>query len=76
MVKLTLYKGDCLEVMKDLPDKSIDLIACDPPYGLSYNNEDLASHREAIFGGKQERMKPNGIKQMKKKRQWLCLRTS
>ena len=25
--------GDCLELMKDIPDKSIDLIVTDPPYG-------------------------------------------
>jgi site-specific DNA-methyltransferase (adenine-specific) len=28
-----LYLGDCLEVMKDIPDKSIDFILCDLPYG-------------------------------------------
>jgi len=30
---LTLYNGDCLEVMKEIPDKSVDLIICDLPYG-------------------------------------------
>lgn len=30
-----LYNGDCLEVMKDIPDKSVDLILCDPPYGTT-----------------------------------------
>ena len=25
--------GDCLELMKDLPDKSVDLFICDLPYG-------------------------------------------
>lgn len=30
-----LYKGDCLEVMKALPDNSVDLILCDLPYGTS-----------------------------------------
>lgn len=29
---ITLYCGDCLEVLKDIPDKSVDLIATDPPY--------------------------------------------
>jgi len=29
----TLLRGDCLEVMKTLPDKSIDLFVCDLPYG-------------------------------------------
>jgi site-specific DNA-methyltransferase (adenine-specific) len=33
MVELTLYHGDCLEVMKELPAQSVDLIICDLPYG-------------------------------------------
>ena len=31
---IDLRQGDCLEVMKDIPDKSIDLIVTDPPYGI------------------------------------------
>ena len=30
-----VYQGDCLEVMKDIPDKSIDMILCDLPYGTT-----------------------------------------
>jgi len=30
---IELLHGDCLELMKDIPDKSIDMILCDPPYG-------------------------------------------
>jgi len=33
MSELTLLNGDCLEIMKEIPDKSIDLIMCDLPYG-------------------------------------------
>ena len=33
MTTLTLQHGDCLELMKNLPDKSIDLFVCDLPYG-------------------------------------------
>ena len=33
MATLTLYNGDCLEIMKQIPEKSIDLIICDLPYG-------------------------------------------
>lgn len=29
---IELWHGDCLELMKDIPDKSIDLIVTDPPY--------------------------------------------
>ena len=32
-MELTLHNGDCLEVMKSIPDKSVDLIICDLPYG-------------------------------------------
>ena len=30
-----LLHGDCLELMKDIPDKSIDMILCDLPYGTT-----------------------------------------
>ena len=30
-----LYFGDCLDIMKDIPDNSIDLIATDPPYKVT-----------------------------------------
>ena len=30
-----LYKGDCLEIMPKLPEKSVDLILCDLPYGVT-----------------------------------------
>lgn len=35
-----LVQGDCLEVMKGLPDKSIDAIICDLPYGTTQNKWD------------------------------------
>ena len=33
-----IIHGDCLEYMKTLPDKSIDLILTDPPYGIDYQS--------------------------------------
>ena len=30
-----LLNGDCMEIMKGIPDKSIELILCDPPYNLA-----------------------------------------
>lgn len=30
---IDLYNGDCLEIMKQIPDKSVDMILCDLPYG-------------------------------------------
>jgi DNA modification methylase len=32
---IKLYNGDCLELMKDIPDKSVDMILCDLPYGTT-----------------------------------------
>lgn len=36
MNKIDLRQGDCLEVMKDIPDGSVDAIITDPPYGYSF----------------------------------------
>jgi len=35
---MQLLQGDCLELMKDIPDKSIDMILCDPPYLMNYQS--------------------------------------
>lgn len=40
MSEVKLYQGDCLEVMKELADNSIDSIVTDPPYGLSFMGKD------------------------------------
>ncbi|GAB4433921.1 MAG: site-specific DNA-methyltransferase [bacterium] len=34
-----IYLGDCIELMKKIPDDSIDLIFADPPYNLQLNSE-------------------------------------
>ena len=34
----SIYHGDCLEVMKDIPDNSISLIVTDPPYLMDYQS--------------------------------------
>ena len=44
MDRYKLYQGDCLEIMKEMLDKSIDLIIVDPPYkttkrGISKNTK-------------------------------------
>jgi len=33
-----VIQGDCLDVVRDIPDKSIDLILTDPPYGINVIN--------------------------------------
>jgi site-specific DNA-methyltransferase (adenine-specific) len=38
MSNIKLLQGDCLELMKDLPDKSVDMILCDLPYEVTSQN--------------------------------------
>jgi DNA modification methylase len=33
---LLIYLGDCIEVLKTLPDNSVDSVVTDPPYGLEF----------------------------------------
>ncbi len=40
--------GDCLEVMKDIPDKSIDLVLTDPPYGVGYEYKSYDDTQENL----------------------------
>lgn len=41
MLKINeIHQGDCLELMKDIPDGSVDCIICDLPYGTTSNKWD------------------------------------
>ncbi|WP_323842528.1 MULTISPECIES: site-specific DNA-methyltransferase [unclassified Moraxella] len=33
-----LYYGDCLEILKTLPDNSVDMVLTDPPYGIDFQS--------------------------------------
>lgn len=38
---IKLLHGDCLELMKEIPSNSIDMVLCDPPYGNTYCKWDV-----------------------------------
>lgn len=44
-----LQQGDCLELMKNIPDKSIDMILCDLPYGVTQFEWDTVINGKALF---------------------------
>src|SRR5690606_6852545 len=45
--RLTIYQGDALNYMRQMPDESVDFIFTDPPYGHNNNNNgDLISRWE------------------------------
>lgn len=35
MEELTVWQGDCLDLMRDIPDGSVDMVLTDPPYGTT-----------------------------------------
>ena len=61
MDKLKLYLGDCLEVMKDIPNKSIDLILCDLPYGTTCNKWDNIIPFNRLWSEYERVIKDNGL---------------
>lgn len=54
-----IKQGDCLELMKEIPDKSIDLILCDLPYGTTQNKWDTVLDLEKLWGGYNRIVKDN-----------------
>ncbi|MCQ2075953.1 MAG: site-specific DNA-methyltransferase [Bacteroidaceae bacterium] len=57
---IELHKGDCLEVMKQIPDKSVDMILCDLPYGLTNNSKDIIIPFEDLWQHYTRIIKDNG----------------
>lgn len=46
---INLYNGDCLEVMKEIPDSSVDMILCDLPYGTTQNKWDAVIPFDSLW---------------------------
>lgn len=59
-MSIDLYKGDCLEVMKSIPDGSIDAIITDPPYGTTACKWDSVIPFEPMWEQLNRIIKPNG----------------
>ena len=36
---MKLLQGDCLELMKDIPDSSVDMVLTDPPYNIGVTTQ-------------------------------------
>ena len=43
MSDIKLYQGDCLEIMKDIPNESVDCIITDPPYKMNHSTGGCAN---------------------------------
>ena len=60
MSKIELMQGDCLEKMKDIPDGSIDVVICDPPYGTTACKWDTCIPFELMWEQLKRITKKNG----------------
>lgn len=56
----TIYNEDCLDGMKRIPDKSIDMILCDLPYGTTRNKWDSIIPLEELWVHYNRIIKDNG----------------
>lgn len=59
-MNIELIKGDCLEKMKDIPNKSIDMILCDLPYGTTRNKWDSVLSLDELWEQYNRIIKDNG----------------
>ena len=57
----TFYNGDCLEEMKKIPDKSIDMVLCDLPYGTTANKWDSPIDANKLWAEYKRIIKDDGI---------------
>lgn len=55
-----IYQGDCLEIMKRIPDESIDMILCDLPYGTTQNKWDSVIPLDLLWAEYERIIKPRG----------------
>ena len=55
-----LLNGDCLELMNKIPDKSVDMILCDLPYGTTKNNWDVVIPFDKLWEQYNRIIKNNG----------------
>ena len=57
---INLMHGDCLELMKEIPDNSVDLILTDPPYGTTQCKWDSIIPFEPMWKQLNRIIKDNG----------------
>lgn len=55
-----IKQGNCLELMKEIPDKSVDMILCDLPYGITKNKWDNPLDFERLWEQYKRIIKENG----------------
>ena len=55
-----IYLGDCLDLMPQIQDQSIDMVLCDLPYGTTKNNWDSIIPLDKLWAQYERIIKPYG----------------
>ena len=55
-----LLQGDCLKLMKNIPDKSVDMVLCDLPFGTTMNKWDSVIDFDELWTAYKRIIKNNG----------------
>lgn len=55
-----IHHGDCLELMPKIPDKTVDMILCDLPYGVTQNHWDSLISLDKLWNEYKRIIKENG----------------
>ncbi len=60
-MEMKLLNGDCMKLMKEIPDGSVSLILCDPPYGTTECSWDSVLPFEPLWKEYRRVLKVNGV---------------
>lgn len=58
--KMTLVEGECINIMKKIENKTVDMILCDLPYGVTKNQWDVVIPFDELWGEYKRIIKDNG----------------
>ena len=56
-----IYNDDCFNVLPEIPDKSVDMVLCDLPYGITACKWDSVLPLDQLWDHYKRLIKPNGV---------------
>ncbi len=59
--RYSLYLGDCLDEMRQIPDKSVDMVLCDLPYNCTRNEWDVSLPFDELWASWKRLVKSGGV---------------
>lgn len=59
-MSVEILNGDCCDLLRAVPDRSVDLVLCDPPYGTTQNKWDSQIPLDVVWREIKRVLKPRG----------------